>query len=108
MLGRVFKAYASRKGVDYEALRFLIDGGTISPDDTAHMWNLEDGDQIDCILQMIGMISTFTSNDATDPLVNYLMMTDEERVTAPVPIQELKEKEISEDANDKQFTYKQP
>ena len=35
------------------------------------------------------------------------MLTDEERVTASVPILQLKEKKQSEYATDKQFTYKQ-
>ena len=43
-------------------------------------------------LRFRGMISTFTSNDVSDPLVNYLMMTDEEREGVTPPIEALREK----------------
>ena len=53
------------------------------------------------------MISTFTSNDTTDALINYLMLADEERVTATIPIAELRAKRRMEGGRHKQFTYKQ-
>ena len=56
---------------------------------------------------MLGMISTFTSNDTTDALINYLMLTDEERVTAAIPIRELRAKRRMEGGRNKRFTYKQ-
>ena len=105
-MDKVFKIFAARKGVDAVSLRFLLRGERIDPDVTPQMLDLED-DKIDCFLIRTGMISTFTSNDTTDALIHYLMLTDEERVTASVPIQELKKKEKSEHAKDKQFTYKQ-
>ena len=56
---------------------------------------------------MTGMISTFTSSNTNDPLINYLMLTDEERVTAAIPIRELRAKRRMEGGRHKQFTYKQ-
>jgi small ubiquitin-related modifier len=50
----VFEAYASRKGVDVAALRFLLDGERISETDSPKMLELEDEDQIDCVLQQLG------------------------------------------------------
>ena len=46
------------------------------------------------------MISNFTSSNVSDPLVNYLMMTDEERegVTVTPPIEALREMARSEGA----------
>ena len=105
-MDKLFKAFAARKGVREVSLAFLLRGERISSDDTPQMLDLED-DKIDCFLIRSGMISTFTSNDTTDALIHYLMLTDEERVTASVPIQELKKKEISEHAMFKQFTYEQ-
>ena len=51
---QVFEAYASRKGVDVAALRFLLDGERISETDSPKMLELEDEDQIDCVLQQLG------------------------------------------------------
>ena len=104
---KVFKTYASRKGVDEEYLAFLIEGEKIDIDDTPQSLRLEDGDSIDCVLKQSGMISTFTSNDTTDALINYLMLADEERVTATIPIAELRSKRRMEGGRHKQFTYKQ-
>ena len=53
-MSKVFKAYASRKGVEESALRFLLDGERISDTDTPKMLELEDEDQIDCVLQQVG------------------------------------------------------
>ena len=56
-MSKVFKAYASRKGVEESALRFLLDGERISDTDTPKMLELEDEDQIDCVLQQVGSAS---------------------------------------------------
>jgi hypothetical protein len=45
------------------------------------------------------MISTFTSSDRTDPLINYLLLTDEERSVAPVPTNHIREKARSVNAD---------
>ena len=51
---KVFEAYASRKGVDVGALRFLLDGERIAETASPKMLELEDEDQIDCVLQQLG------------------------------------------------------
>lgn len=56
----MFEAYASRKGVDVNALRFLLDGERISETDSPKMLELEDEDQIDCVLQQLGGCSHCT------------------------------------------------
>ena len=48
---RVFSTYAQRKGVNVASLRFLIDGGWLNPSDTPAIWDMEDQDQIDCMLE---------------------------------------------------------
>ena len=108
-MGKVFKAYAQRKGVGEGALRFLDPmANRVSEEDTPASLELEDEDIIDAILAQVGMISTFTSSDTSDALIQYLMLTDEQRVTAPVPIQQLKEKQrVKRADNNKKFTYKQ-
>ena len=51
---QVFEAYADRKGVDVASLRFLLDGERINETDSPKMLELEDEDQIDCVLQQVG------------------------------------------------------
>ena len=51
---KVFESYASRKGVQVSSLRFLLDGDKIAPEQTPKMLELEDQDQIDCMLEQMG------------------------------------------------------
>jgi small ubiquitin-related modifier len=53
-MSKVFNAYATRKGVDSKALRFLLDGERIAEDQTPKTLELEDEDQIDCLLEQLG------------------------------------------------------
>eukprot|EP00614_Pseudopedinella_elastica_P025744 CAMPEP_0172614648 /NCGR_PEP_ID=MMETSP1068-20121228/53638_1 /TAXON_ID=35684 /ORGANISM="Pseudopedinella elastica, Strain CCMP716" /LENGTH=100 /DNA_ID=CAMNT_0013419509 /DNA_START=45 /DNA_END=347 /DNA_ORIENTATION=+ len=51
---KVFTTYAQRKGVAMSALRFLIDGERVNPSQTPEELDLEDQDQIDCMLEQQG------------------------------------------------------
>lgn len=51
---KIFKAYAASKGIDVSSLRFLLDGDAIGADQTPKMLEMEDGDQIDCMLEQTG------------------------------------------------------
>ena len=51
---KVFSAYARRKGVNVNDLRFLLDGERIEPWHTPATLELEDSDQIDCMLEQTG------------------------------------------------------
>ncbi len=53
-MSKVFNAYAQRKGVDTKSLRFLLDGERINDDATPKTLELEDEDQIDCVLEQVG------------------------------------------------------
>ncbi|EEC48126.1 predicted protein, partial [Phaeodactylum tricornutum CCAP 1055/1] len=53
-MSKVFDTYATRKGVQASSLRFLLDGETIAPESTPKMLELEDQDQIDCMLEQTG------------------------------------------------------
>ena len=52
-LEKVFNAYAWRKGVHVNELRFFLDGQPVNFDDTPEIVELEDDDQIDCMLQQL-------------------------------------------------------
>lgn len=51
---KVFDTYAQRKGVQASSLRFLLDGERIDATATPKMLELDDQDQIDCMLEQTG------------------------------------------------------
>ena len=53
-MAKVFETYAQRKGVQSSSLRFLLDGERIEPDQTPAKLDLDDQDQIDCMLEQSG------------------------------------------------------
>jgi small ubiquitin-related modifier len=53
-MSKVFETYAQRKGVQAASLRFLLDGERILDDQTPKMLELDDQDQIDCMLEQTG------------------------------------------------------
>ncbi|KAL0039487.1 hypothetical protein WJX79_010346 [Trebouxia sp. C0005] len=53
-LQKVFCAYAAKRSLDLDILKFLFEGRILCPDDTVHKCKIEDGDIIDVLLRMIG------------------------------------------------------
>jgi hypothetical protein len=53
-MSKVFETYASRKGVQAASLRFMLDGERIEANQTPKMLELDDQDQIDCMLEQMG------------------------------------------------------
>ena len=53
-MSKVFETYAQRKGVQINSLRFMLDGERIDPNQTPKMLELDDQDQIDCLLEQVG------------------------------------------------------
>ena len=53
-MSKVFDTYAQRKGVQANSLRFLLDGERIQGDQTPKQLELDDQDQIDCMLEQTG------------------------------------------------------
>jgi small ubiquitin-related modifier len=51
---KIFSAYADRRGIQVNSLRFMLDGERIQPDSTPKMLELEENDQIDVMLDMVG------------------------------------------------------
>ena len=51
---KVFDTYAERKGVQAGSLRFMLDGERIDPANTPKTLELDDQDQIDCMLEQTG------------------------------------------------------
>ena len=60
----IMQAFADRKGVSLEVLRFTIDGTRVNAEDTPEMLEMEDGDQIDVhLLQRGGGDNTNSSDE---------------------------------------------
>eukprot|EP01032_Pedospumella_encystans_P009657 gene9657-11349_t len=51
---KVFDSYAQRRGVQPNAIRFMLDGQRIRSEDTPKMLELQDDDQIDVVLETVG------------------------------------------------------
>mmetsp|Transcript_31454 Transcript_31454/g.35776 ORF Transcript_31454/g.35776 Transcript_31454/m.35776 type:complete len:104 (+) Transcript_31454:184-495(+) len=57
-MSKVFDTYAQRKGVQATSLRFMVDGERIDENQTPKMLELDDQDQIDCMLEQTGGYSS--------------------------------------------------
>jgi small ubiquitin-related modifier len=53
-MSKVFDTYATRRGVQPSSLRFMLDGERIDPNMTPKMLEMDDQDQIDCMLEQTG------------------------------------------------------
>jgi len=53
-MSKVFDTYAQRKGVAAASLRFLLDGDRVEGHQTPKQLELDDQDQIDCMLEQTG------------------------------------------------------
>lgn len=53
-MGKVFAAYASRKGVQQSSFRFIFDGERIDEHQTPMDLEMEENDLIDCMIEQTG------------------------------------------------------
>lgn len=53
-MGKMFEAYAKRRGVERSVLRFMLDGKRVLDADTPESLELQDLDQVDCLIEQIG------------------------------------------------------
>lgn len=53
-MAKIMEAFAQRKGVASNMLRFMVDGKRVNAEDTPKTLELEDGDQVDVVLQQEG------------------------------------------------------
>lgn len=57
---KLFETYAKRKALPVASFRFLLDGVPLRADDTSATVELEDLDQIDCILDQPLKVEAWT------------------------------------------------
>ena len=85
--------FYDKEGVPIDQQRLVYCGRQLHEDfRTLSEFNIKDKDTIHVIYRLRGMISTFTTNDDTDPLNQYLMLDDDEFTATDAPIEALRKK----------------
>lgn len=86
--------------------RLLWQGLQLEDGMTLDHYNIPNNDTVNLVTRLRGMISTFTDTDTSNPLVNYLMLSDLSRASAEVPLEALRQKAEEWNANgDLTFTF---